>query len=461
MTYDNMGRILSIDAGTSRAKFEYSYVANEDNIYRMQFDHRSGSPYNEFTYDNLDRVTDVTYLSNSQDTEEFPMDDLGNRTGSVAQRDGAHTYAVNSLTNRYTAIDSNSITHDAAGNLTQDKDGYHYVYDYENRVTRIYKLDGQTEITVAVFAYDALGRRIKKTDSIASETTYYYYNDQWQILAEYAGSAFGNSYVYGNYIDEVLVMNDGTNDYYYAHDHLYSPVALMETDGDVVERYEYDVYGKRAVMTDNFQSRTWSMYGNDFGLTGREVDDLDFNSADTPRLQHMHYRHRDYSPFMGRFMQHDPLGIVPNTIYNAYQPTMQYNDGVNVYQYVISKPVMKIDPMGLDTPGCTTPLGDMGNHCWRRCCAAHDQCYARGGNPPGGSRCESDSWCGRDRPECIRCNDQVTLCMIGGAICGWDDTDQDYYCGVCGRYYGKADLPIHENHDTDQGPNQPPLPPIP
>ena len=29
-----------------------------------------------------------------------------------------------------------------------------------------------------------IGRRIKKVDSKASETTYYYYNDQWQVLAE-------------------------------------------------------------------------------------------------------------------------------------------------------------------------------------------------------------------------------------------------------------------------------------
>ena len=73
------------------------------------------------------------------------------------------------------------------------------------------KLDGETEVDVALFAYDALGRRIEKTDSIASQTTYYYYNDQWQVLAEYNGSSFGNLYVYGNYIDETLRMNDGEN----------------------------------------------------------------------------------------------------------------------------------------------------------------------------------------------------------------------------------------------------------
>ena len=105
-----------------------------------------------------------------------------------------------------------------------------YVYDALGRREKYGQLPIKMEIctnnkttTASQYAYDALGRRIGKYDAAAMETTFYYYNDQWQILAEYDGAAFGNRYVYGNYIDEVLVMNDGTDDYYYAHDHLYSP----------------------------------------------------------------------------------------------------------------------------------------------------------------------------------------------------------------------------------------------
>ena len=63
-----------------------------------------------------------------------------------------------------------------------DKDAYTYEYDYENRITKVLKL-GPT--TVAEYAYDALGRRIKKTDSVANQSTVYYYNDKWQVLCEY------------------------------------------------------------------------------------------------------------------------------------------------------------------------------------------------------------------------------------------------------------------------------------
>jgi len=49
-------------------------------------------------------------------------------------------------------------------------------------------------------------------------------------------------------------------------------------------------------------------------------------------LHHMHYRHRDYSPVIGRFLQHDPL---------------QYEDGLNLYEYVGSNPMFFLDPYGL------------------------------------------------------------------------------------------------------------------
>ena len=86
-----------------------------------------------------------------------------------------------------------------------------------------------------------MGRRIRKIDSIAGQTTLYYYGCGWQVLAEYDGSNnFLRRFVYGNYVDEPLIINTGGNDYYYAQDHLYSAPALLNSLGGVVERYEYD-----------------------------------------------------------------------------------------------------------------------------------------------------------------------------------------------------------------------------
>ena len=114
----------------------------------------------------------------------------------------------------------------------------------KNRIVKITKT-GQTK---AEFAYDALGRRVEKKDLVdANNTTHYYYNNNWQVLAETnSNNVIQRCFVYGNDIDEVLMMKkcSGANSYYYyTHDHLHSPATLTDLTGSVKERYEYDAYG--------------------------------------------------------------------------------------------------------------------------------------------------------------------------------------------------------------------------
>lgn len=329
MTYDNRRRVRTIDAGTNLIKFTYDYAANSNNIDRIIFEYRPGSPYNQYTYDNLDRLTEADYLVGLlTEDETFGMDDLGNRT-TVNLRSGVdqvYTTDTPNLTNRYTAVDFVALDYDAAGNLTQDHDGYHYVYDYENRVIRIYKLDGYMEINIAEYRYDALGRRIAKYDSIAHEMTLYYHNDEWQVLAEYDLVGHLRNFIYGNYIDEPLVMNDGSDDSYYAHDHLYSTVALIDTAGDVAERYEYDAYGKTCIMDAAYNPRTVSAYSTPYTFTGRHLDMLDSGMHEL-----LYYRLRFSDSRTGRFLQQDPI---------------QYVDGMNLYEHTRSTPLMYVDPFG-------------------------------------------------------------------------------------------------------------------
>jgi len=182
---------------------------------------------------------------------------------------------------------------------------------------------GQTQIDVARYVYDALGRRIEArmySNGGFLDRKRYWYNDQWQILdMEYADTSysFDLNYVWGNYIDECLLFiynaDLAPERYYYLHDHLYSPAAVVDAGGTVGERYEYDAYGTVHNMDAAFAVQPGSYYLALFGLTGREVDMLDYDSQTGGyRLQHMHYRHRDYSPAIGRFVQHDPLGMSVN-----------------------------------------------------------------------------------------------------------------------------------------------------
>lgn len=117
-------------------------------------------------------------------------------------------------------------------------------------------------------------------------------------------------------------------------DHLYSPAALTVSTGiSVLERYEYDAYGTCRILDANFQSRASSLYANPYTFTGRQLDTLDNNT-----LHHMHYRHRDYTSKLGRFMPHDPLGMNLRTN-NLFGPLLQMSINRNLFEYVISKPV--------------------------------------------------------------------------------------------------------------------------
>jgi RHS repeat-associated protein len=274
------------------------------------------------------------------------MDDLGNRTGIQTLRGGGtDEYSVDSLTNRYTAIDASPLAYDPAGNLTQDKDDYLYTCDYENRITKIEKPDGPDTGSdpdpVAEFAYDTQGRRIRVFNAVAGKETLYYYSDNWQVLLSVTDESQNGSewklFVYGNYIDEVLrreryfLINGqkaaaGPLVMYYLHDHLYSPAALVDSVGTVFERYEYDAYGKVAILSMNYEPRTTSLYANAYYFTGRELDVLDNGS-----LKIMYYRARYYDPQTGRFMQRDPL---------------EYVESPNIYEYVLSCPIGLLDPYG-------------------------------------------------------------------------------------------------------------------
>jgi len=169
-----------------------------------------------------------------------------------------------------------------------------------------------------------------------------YYNN-WQMLTETdENGAAQRWFIYGNYIDEVLVMvaPNEPNDYYYAHDHLFSPVALIGYDSQeeewvVTERYEYDAYGKMTRFDPDFTEWSGTEAGNPYYFTGRRVDVLDDENL---TLQYSRNRYYEYDT--GQMLMHDPVNNINGRI-------VGYIDGMNLYEYVRSNPINKYDPYGL------------------------------------------------------------------------------------------------------------------
>ena len=246
-----------------------------------------------------------------------------------------------------------------------------YQYDEENRLTAVAEIDGNPLLEIE---YDALGRRIATIDyeapggpqqmrhvysGLNTVAEYVWSGSQWTLAREV---------LWGERFPEPLALFDftaagdeqaGTEEVlHYVHDALGSVVGLVDAgDPDatpepvppkLVERYDYDPYGKTYIESWDASagggSGAWvrttaSAYGNPFAWTGQRYD---------AGVGMYHFPFRSFSPELGRWMQRDPLG---------------YINGPNAYAYARSMAVSVTDPLGLFVwipPWIWGPLGPFG-----------------------------------------------------------------------------------------------------
>lgn len=107
---------------------------------------------------------------------------------------------------------------------------------------------------------------------------------------------------------------DGTVDetHYVLQDANFNVTAIIETDGDVVERYSYTPYGKRTVFDDN-----WALDANNTSDVGFVIGHQGLMHDVESGL--IYNRYRMLNSELGRFLQRDPLGYVDGgSLYVAY-----------------------------------------------------------------------------------------------------------------------------------------------
>jgi YD repeat-containing protein len=126
------------------------------------------------------------------------------------------------------------------------------------------------------YKYDPFGRRIEKSIVDSPQSTVNYLYDGDNLIAEY--DADGNliaKYIHGPKIDEIISLTNyqlPITSYYYHYDGLGSVTEVTDESGNVVEYYQYDIYGKVTILDTNHQPLTTSQIGNRFFFTGREFD---------------------------------------------------------------------------------------------------------------------------------------------------------------------------------------------
>jgi RHS repeat-associated protein len=313
------------------AGFTYAY----DNEGNRSFEGKTLDPLNseKYQYDARDRlidfkVGDLSGVPPPSTQTAYTLDPVGNWTSKTTN--GATQNRTHDVVNELTQIDATPITYDANGNPQVDGT-LTYAFDEENRLTMATRtFDG----AIWQYQYDALGRRVAKAPlpSAPSSTTLYFY-DGARIVEEQNGAAATQAtYVYGNYVDEVLTMDRTGSTYYYHQNALWSVAAITNSAAAVVERYSYDAYGAPAITNGsgvpvplNAWGTPHSAIGNPYMFTGRQLDE---------ETGLFFYRARYYDTNKGRYVQRDPAGYV---------------DGLNLYEYSRSNPVRYFDPTGFVT----------------------------------------------------------------------------------------------------------------
>jgi RHS repeat-associated protein len=144
-------------------------------------------------------------------------------------------------------------------------------------------------------------------------TTDLYYSSEWQLLEERAGSSVKAQYIWAPVYLDALICRDRDADangsleerLYTAQDANFTVLAALDTSGNAVERFALDAFGLFSVLTPGRTPRTNSSFDWTFlHQGGRYTTDSGFYS----------YRHRDYSPSLGRWAQRDPVGFLAGDV---------------------------------------------------------------------------------------------------------------------------------------------------
>jgi RHS repeat-associated protein len=338
-TYDANDRLLTLEhqaRGRTFLQFAHDYDAEGNK--RFEDKGHASNDSEAYQYDGVYRLIDYKVGALVGATVPAPvtqtgydLDLLGNWNSRTT--DGAVESRTHNAANEITAVGAVPIVHDDNGNLTDDGVRF-YDYDEEDRLVRVTRK--ADSVVLGEYRYDALGRRVSKTDvSSGAETRCFY--DGWRVLEEQrASGATLATYAYGNYMDEVLTMDRGGRTLYYHQNAMYSVHALTTLAGTVVEAYRYDAYGRQTVLTpgangvvdfggdDVTFAGGVSSVGNPYTFTGQRLDE---------ESGLLYYKKRYYDRDLGGFVSRDPIG---------------YGGGsLALHEYVNGLPTTMVDPLGL------------------------------------------------------------------------------------------------------------------
>jgi RHS repeat-associated protein len=264
--------------------------------------------------------------------QSYTFDGVGNRLTKAEQfPDGTvktTSYAYNALNQLVSLTDENGtrvFSYDANGNCVNDGKRL-YEWDVQNRLIRVI-VPNEGEVR---FRYRADGMRVEK-QVVGGLTTKYVYDGQ-TVIGEMRSDGTKRWYVPGA-MGYVCRIDEDANGQilardYFVYDGLGSCRALVSSNGIVVAKYDYDVYG--SVRGQEGQRANSFKYVAQIGHPTDEETGL------------IYMRARYYDPEIGRFISEDP-GF----------------NRVNWYQYADGNPVNRLDGNGRSSAAIDALFGNL------------------------------------------------------------------------------------------------------
>ncbi len=216
----------------------------------------------------------------------------------------------------------------SAGNLHHAGDGWWRYYNTNGQLIR----EAGNALGSQTHLYDALGERYwsQHWDNATTATSFVPSSDGlrpetvreldyvWVQAQGNWSRTTDRTYVLGPLPDERLIWMEGrgaNRQVSYPHTDRRGSTIALSRGGQAVNTYAYDEYGQGRAQD--------GVTGYPFRYTGQRLD---------PYTGTYHYKAREYSPTLGRFLQPDPARFV---------------DGPNIYAYVGTNPWNAVDPTGL------------------------------------------------------------------------------------------------------------------
>jgi RHS repeat-associated protein len=335
---DRFGRVIdqnlyNTSTQTSVDRYQYGYDRDSNVLWQQNLVSASNSDL--YTYDNLNQLTSFQrgtlnsthtgLMGSPTHSQSWGLDALGNFT-SVTTDSTTQTRTANQQNEITSISNAGAVTYDANGNLTADGSGNTFVYDAWNELIAV--KNGSN--TLAGYSYDGMGRRI--TETHGSTATDLYYDASWQVVEERQGGQVQAQNVWSPGDIDILVERDQSSQHngvldqrlYVLQDADGNVTALVDTSGNVVERYLYDPYGAVTILAPDWSVRGISSYAATYLYQDKRFDGA-VGLYDS--------RWRVYSPSLARPLQADPLGLAPD---------------INGYRWESNSPTNGADPSGLE-----------------------------------------------------------------------------------------------------------------